>query len=557
MKRPARFLQSRKADGLILSGLMFGNPVEITEKKVELGKPLWINIAYEGEFKGHPSSPDGAVFNEELFDKLIANVHSHPKFKAGPDGVGTQRVVPTDYEHNSERDPSSGSIPAEGAPSPAWVWDIRKSRDANGRLNLDALTEISSPKLVEQINTSGYRFTSVAIWGNATDGTTGEKIGPVLTSFAFTNHNFLPDLHPILASAWVSRAESPEEVVIGLRDIFQLPSEATAEQVSAELVEFAARMIDGTLPEGVKACDVIDRLRSLLGIRLLASNDEVLEAARQMLAGAGYTEGEPGNAPTKTQEQVDMTLSTKLAKLFSCRDSEESILMAAEDTSKTATASTDALKQLQDMFGSKDVQSLIKAAGEQIAMAEKVKGLVEALKTANDSMGQMDDAMAEAEVNAVVASMTHDIADQKARAATAAKIKPGVLAFRKSCTGEVEMFGLKVKRVDAAKLGEFRETYPLPPAELALLTQRIFAAPGGQQVQMSVDAQGRMTQGALPPAQRGAEGDDRAAKLKGLPGRNNTEKAMALLTKERADFASMDRLDQVQIASAWLRGESD
>lgn len=546
MKRP-RFLLSRKSDGLILTGLMFGSPVEIADAKVELGKPIWINIAYEGDFKGHSSSPDGAVFDEELFSKVVENLRAHPKFKAGPDGIGCQKVVPTDYEHSSEMNPTSGTIPSEGAPSPAWIWDLKMTRE-NGRLELWALTEITSPKLVQQINERGYRFTSVAIWGNATDGVTGKKIGPTLTSFAFTNHNFLPDLHPILASAWVSRAESPEEVVIGLRDIFQLPSDATAEQVSAELAEFADRMLQGTLPEGVKACDVIDRLRGLLGIRLLASNDEVLEAARQMLAGVGYTEEVNGAKPTQEQEQSTMSLNTNLVSIFKCRDTDDAILMAAEETAKAASSSSDALKQLQDMFGSKDLQGLIKAASEQIAQAKKVEGLVAALQAANDSMGQGMDAEAEAETDAVVATISAD-------KTVATRIRPAILAQRKGCIVEQDLFGSKIRRIDEVQLKAFRELYPLPPADLALLTKRIFAAPNGQQLGLRADESGNLQTTQVAPEARESGGDDRHAKVRTLAGRNDTERAMTLLSKERAGFAGLDRLDQVEQAGRWLRGE--
>ncbi|MFA5053419.1 MAG: hypothetical protein WC565_05135 [Parcubacteria group bacterium] len=550
MKPNARFLQSRKSDGKILTGLMFGNPVEITEKKVELGVPLWINIAYEGDFKGHPSSPDGALFDEALFSKLIANFRAHPKFKAGPDGIGSQKVIPTDFEHASEMPATSGTIPTEGAPSPAWIWDLRMVRDPNGRLNLDALTEVTSPKLAQDINTDGYRFTSVAIWGDAVDGVTGKKIGPYLSSFAFTNHSFLPDLRPILSSLsqW-GRAESPEEALVGMRDVFGLPVESTIEQVVSELNLFAEMLEADTLTQAVRDMDLVSRIRSLLGLRVLSTSEEVLEAARQMLCPVGYTEEALGGEPNQTQEQSTMSLNSKLAATFKCRDTDESILMAAETTAAAASSSTDALKQLQDMFGAKDFQGLLKAAAEQIAMADKVKGLVEALQAANQGMGQMDEAQAAAETDAVVATITAD-------KTIASRIRPGIFSQRCACLVEQDVCGAKIRRVDDAKLAEFRKTYPLPPADLALLTQRMFAAPGGQQLQMSADSQGRITQAALPPGQRdGDAGDDRTAKIKNFTGRNNTERAMAMLCAERPAFKDMDRLDQVQTAGKWLRGE--
>lgn len=243
-----------------------------------------------------------------------------------------------------------------------------------------------------------------------------------------------------------------------------------------------------------------------------------------------------------------MNLSTKIAAILKCRDTDDSILCAAEETAKAAAGASDALKQLQDMFGSKDLQGLIKAASEQIAQAKKVEGLVAALQAANDSMGQGMDAEAEAETDAVVATITAD-------KTVASRIRPAILSQRKGCIVEQDLFGSKIKRVDDAKLKAFRELYPLPPADLELLTRRIFAAPGGQQITLRADENGVLQSGHVAPSARQPGEDDRRAKVKTLAGRNDTERAMTLLSKERAGFDKLDRLDQVRAATAWLQGQ--
>lgn len=536
----------------LLAGLLFGAGAAAPTTPIEEGKPIWIQIATEGVYKGHPSSPDGAVFSREFFDKVIANFRRDPAYKAGPDGIGMTHVLPTDYEHASELDPTTGSIPMSGAPSPSWVMDLQVRNGESGKAELWALTDVTSATLRDQLNGKEYRWTSIAVWPDAIDAHSGERVGPTMTSFAYTNHPFIQGMHPIAASAWVSRAESPEEVVIGLRDIFQLSSEATPEQVSAELDEFCERMLQGTLPEGVKACDVIDRLRGLLGIRLLASNDEVLEAARQMLAGVGYTEevngAKPHQEPNQEQELPNMNLSTKIAAILKCRDTDDSILCAAEETAKAAAGASDALKQLQDMFGSKDLQSLVKAASEQIALAKKAEGLVAALQAANDSMGAGMEAEAEAETDAVVATITAD-------KTVASRIRPAILSQRKGCVTEQDVFGTKVRKLDDEKIKAFRTLYPLPPADLEALTKRIFAAPGGQQITFRADDKGNLQQTTVAPDERTPGGEDRRAKVRTLAGRNDTERAMTLLSKERAGFDKLDRLDQVRAATAWLQGQ--
>lgn len=549
----ARHLASKILAGLVLANAV-GAAVPGPSAKVVEGECLWIHIATEGLYKGHPSSPEGANFTPELFAKLIENFRSHPAFKAGSDGLGTQPVVPYDFEHASEWGaPNEGSVPQHGTPAPAWILDLKTKKGEDGKLELWAWSDVTSAEARDVINAKGYRWTSVAIWGNATDPVTGAKIGPVLSSCALTNKPFLQHLTPIVASMsqW-GRAESAEEALVGMREVFGLSADSTIEQVSAELDLFAEMLAAGTLSESVRDMDLVSRIRSLLGLRVLSTVDEVLEAARQMLAGTGYTEevngAKPNREPNKDQEPPTMSLSTKLAAILKCRDTDDSILCAAEETTKAAAGASDALKQLQDMFGSKDLQSLVKAASEQIALAKKAEGLVAALQAANDSMGAGMEAEAEAETDAVVATITAD-------KTVASRIRPAILSQRKGCVTEQDVFGTKVRKLDDEKIKAFRTLYPLPPAELEALTKRIFAAPGGQQITFRADDKGNLQQTTVAPDERNPSGEDRRAKVRTLAGRNDTERAMTLLSKERAGFDRLDRLDQVEQAGRWLRGE--
>lgn len=170
---------------------------EIRLAEVDAAKPdptrRWIHAATEGDYSGH--SAGTFSLDERAFKAFVVNFRADPRYQAG----GTARVLPFDYEHASEMDPTSGSIPENGAPAPAWVaeLDIRKGED--GKLQLWALAVLGD-RIRGQIERGEYRFVSIAFVANMPHFESGESQGPTLTSIAFTNHPFLRNLAPLAAS---------------------------------------------------------------------------------------------------------------------------------------------------------------------------------------------------------------------------------------------------------------------------------------------------------------------------------------------------------------------
>lgn len=146
----------------------------------EDGKPVWIQVAKSGAFQGHPM---GAFeLNAKVFGEIIANFKST-----------LNRRIPIDYEHASEQDPTSGSIPTSGAPAQGWITDLKIEGG-----NLWGLVEWL-PQARDQIRSGQYRYLSPAVRFGAKDRVTGKPIGARLTSAALTNEPFLDGMAPLAA----------------------------------------------------------------------------------------------------------------------------------------------------------------------------------------------------------------------------------------------------------------------------------------------------------------------------------------------------------------------
>jgi hypothetical protein len=516
-----------KLTGVVRGATILFDATVITEE----AKPFWVQIAQAGVYKGYSAGP--VTFDLAMFDKLIENFRSHPWYKAGPDGVGMTRVVPYDYEHASEMDPSSGSIPQKGATAPAWALEIEMRDGGDAGPQLWALTDPVNDEVRKCLKEGGYRSTSVAIWNNAVDGVTGKKIGAVLTSIAFTNHPFIEGMAPIAARVdqW-GEAESPEELIIGLRQLFGLDVTATPADIMAQLVALQAAFSNNltlpAYPEGVSP--LIDRLRCLVGLPVLTPAPAIIDAAGHAL-NAVPASSPP--APTETGVSPTMALDPKRLLIIlrvkgTPADEETAILMAAEQGAQA----TDAISQLQAMFGSTETKDLIAKAGAAIAASEKVKGLVEALTAAQNSLAEQDSEVAEGEVDAVAASMGLSADVLK-------RLRPVMLQQRLDA-GKDKATLTKWREDNAITAG----ARPGRDAAQVLLTRPIVAGPNGTQLG---------NHGTGGGGSDGGKGSQLAHPMLGYPGRNQTEQARAYLSDKIAGFSKHDAKTQLSKTAAYLR----
>lgn len=508
----------------------------------------WIQCCVEGTFLGHPKFPR-IDWTEQVFDTLIANLRKHPGFVAGPDGVGAARVVPWDYEHANEYRRMSGDIPAEGLPAASWTYDLKKQKGADGRWELWALTEWL-PRAREQIIAGEYQGCSVCVQPKFIDPVSGKDQGPTLTSIALTNDPFVQGMAPLAATLeQYGPAESPLEVLVGIRSALELPEDATAQVAIEQLQALQAAIATGTVPEYVEEGYLLDRIRRLLKLPLLATPESILGGAIAALEQLPTGEGTAPPISTPTQENPMPQMQTAvLAAILGCADNEPAILQAMKESAKKAEtaeanqAASGALEQLKTLFGSKDIDDLLAAATKTIADAKTLEPTIATLNEMRNALkaGAEEDAKAEAE--AVAASMSGG------DASLAARFKPVILAARTACIDE------KTGRVDAAKLDKFRADYPLPEEQKALLTRRVIAGPNGSQLGGAVT--GYQTQpitqtaGGVPAA--GGSPDAKVQKLveelNAQSGRNPVEKANALLCSRSEGHKSLPYAEQIRRA---------
>lgn len=306
--------------------------LEVPANDVEIPQVKWINVANEGEYLGHHQG--GFELTREIMGQLVANLRGSPKYKLGsvtlPDGsvasAGSEDVVQYDYEHASEMAPWEGSIPLSGAPAMGWVWDLEIRQDASGRGQLWALSWLGD-QIRGQIQRREYKWVSIAWNPNGVHWQTGEPIGALLTSIAFTNHPFLQDLADLAARSSNGTA--------GQRQRSRLPSKAHATEVYDA----------STRPNSNPGSSTMDRTRlcAIFRIQAQADDDSIIRAAENaatnggnlaaVLAALGVTDATAALAAAQEIPRVRQQLVDALAELDS--------LSRADATADEAVAQTD------------------------------------------------------------------------------------------------------------------------------------------------------------------------------------------------------------------------
>ena len=140
----------------------------------------WVQVAEVGRFKGH--SAGEFELNSDVFDQVVKNFLSR------------DIPIPWDFEHASEQDATSGSIPVTGAPAQGYIHRLEN----RGSRGLWALVEWGA--LAKQYIKAGqYKFCSPAIRFGSKDTVTGANVGARLTSVALTSTPFLSNMVPLAA----------------------------------------------------------------------------------------------------------------------------------------------------------------------------------------------------------------------------------------------------------------------------------------------------------------------------------------------------------------------
>lgn len=305
-------------------------------------KPVWVQIAKQGAFAGHPSGP--FRLDEKTFDEIIRN------FRATEN-----RVIPWDFEHASEMPATEGSIPERGAPAQGWITDLKiEGGDLYGLTNWGELAR-------EYIHSKKYRFCSPAIRFGSKDRVTGKNIGARLTSVALTNEPFLDGMQPLAAKdgaaatvtmmsakgesivwdgpaqAWKTvGAASVSDVAVALKVSLDRPMHSPHEYMPklkaalklaplathAECADTLARVRDCCMKVGVdgmhdgeRMSDYTGPLRDLVGASPGMTGVEFFEVVEDLIAHAmeqHVEEMHPGGAQINGDDGDDTTMDAKL-----------------------------------------------------------------------------------------------------------------------------------------------------------------------------------------------------------------------------------------------------
>lgn len=598
---------------------------------------IWIQATTEGRWKGHPAHKL-VEFTEQVLKQIITNFRANPSFLAGDGGFGERPVVRLDYEHLSELDPRDlPKAQEEGIPAPGWIYDL-ELRDGSGpnegKLELWALV-LPGEKLWQQIKNEEYIWTSVAVDPEGRDRETNEPIGAVLTSLAITNNPFILGMEPMsvestesqrstrVAASMVAQcvlvdvkkrgrsarvhfamemwgeAETPEEALVGIRNVFNLPAEATAAESLLELNKFSELVATDTVPKHVDAEYVCSRLRTIFSLRLLSDWNEVIDAARKALAcliekdvpgggnvpSAGQSPLDTGtnsennmsartlttrltaalNLPTDADDDAVVdTLRTKLAasaafkarirkvlcrinlkkaKLAESEEDDAKIVDALEEAAEVAEVAekaeeaANALEELIEILDADNLTEVLSKATKLVDDAKKHGPMVEELNALKARLADGEIKEAEDEIEAIAATYSVDARTKKLLTSLVLK--------------EETVDGKTVRILNAAGLETLRKDWPLKAdQQRALLTKRVLAGAGGTQYG------GAGTNAALPPEGHDSDANlvkEAKEKIAFCAGRNEIEKAVSYLSGEKSGFDGLPRGDQIRIAGTFVR----
>lgn len=308
-----------------------GDGVVIEMKSAEKAEPVWIQIAKQGEFRGHAAGK--FRMDAGTFTQIIANFNAQ-----------SNQFIPVDFEHASEQHPTEGSIPYSGAPAQGWITKLELRNDGNlwGLVTWGELAR-------GYIKKGQYKFLSPAIVFGAKDRVTGKPCGARLSSVALTNNPFLDGMMPVAAKrtellTTMPPASLSTAAFTAVREALELPSYMDAAHVLVS-INMTAGGATGQKDADERATKVRDALR----LPLTASNEEVFNAAR--VACGAITP--PAPLPVVTEKPATAEGTMNMAGENKDKDTEISSLTvklgAAEAKVTTLTSEhTIALKAVTD-----------------------------------------------------------------------------------------------------------------------------------------------------------------------------------------------------------------
>lgn len=526
----------------------FSRGVELEDDSTEDAGFVWVQVAHTGEFEGYRGGAQPFEFTKEHFDQMVRNVREHPSFNAGDDGFGSKGVIPWDFNHASEMDPTMGNLPLNGAPSHGWTADLQVREGEGGRSELWALTQWLEPART-YIKEGRVRWASLAVTFEAVHPETGANIGAIITSIALTNTPFIEGMADLAASkqaklfGFFDSADNREEAVQSIRDLLQVPQTQPTPEVLSQLQRLAGWIETGERPEGIDIDGIVSGLRRILNLPVLSSPAEVVSGSIAVLSEPtddnASTNDNTGLPQQQTTTRKPMEELIKLlASTLKVEPKHEAVVQACvllQESAATADSVRDKLKALAAALGVEDVEMAVERVAELITKATQLEEVMPELLALRETVAAIEEESAEADVDAVINARGWD-----------ESLKGALVMERKAIEPTTEH---KTKHeAFLAKYPIDKQAVPavaaVQPPRAALTTTPAggqVAAPAAQQMQVSADG----SKVVFGPGARTAEQGPEVLKIEGpinlaaYPGVNHTDKALKFLASR---YAGWDKL---------------
>jgi hypothetical protein len=548
----------------IVTGRAFRPSVKLLEQSDERPVPVegatWIQIAAEGEYKGHPTGE--FELDAKVFSEIIKNFRAHPSFELDEaTGLGKEGVIPFDFHHASEEPPARVGV--MGAPAQAWALDLEMRKGEAGA-ELWALASWLEPAR-SYVQQGKYKWTSVAIWPNATDPKSGKNIGFYMSSIAFTNDPFIQGMHAIAAH------RSGHAVSLGLdhllsemKYILGLPETSTAAEVASEVGKLRAMVAPGVAPPaGVDIERLLGQVRSLLNLPKLADAETIFAEVDKLMGAVAASPPAPIGAETTSDSTMTtaavaatkgkfmkehlIKLARRLGIDFNEADFDDEVklqVLAARIAGAAciklddAQAATKGIAAIAKALGVEDADEAVSKLTEMMAAMGDITAAMPGLAAIMEGQVKAQDEEEEEEVAATAAERGWDdgvIALAKAQRSGGVdfpkrdpKREHTLSSMATELREHQEIMGRKLEAKKA-----FRKQFPRDENRApdymtqALATQR---TTDGQQPMMAAGTAGRGPQRVADPPAGGPVLD-----LENLPGENLVQKCEAHIRKQHPD----------------------
>lgn len=541
----------------------------------------WIHIATEGQFLGYLGGQRPFQFTRQTFDDIVKNIRASENFKAGPNGEGIQDVVPWDFNHASEQDPTQGALPFMGAPAQGWAMDAKVVDGSDGKAQLHTLTRFLEPAL-GYVKAGSYKWASVAVAFNHIHPVSGQNVGARLTSIALTNTPFIEGLQQLVASMrqaagsgspevalrfnFFDTAEGPTEANTSLKELFGIPETSTVADVMTEVAKLAQWIETNTVPLGVDADSLIGSMRKILGLPALTTASEVLDNATQiiqrLLEEAAGQPGQPQPSPPPIAASGGTTMDDKILKILASklgvRESDDVVLSTIGDILATLKG----LAEILNVDSEGNGRALLEAAKEKTTGMEKLAALLKALDVKNPEKAQEKVAKLLEQADELVKALpelkdlrktTEDQEGESSEAdveevATSYQLpdgsKAGLLLQRKDVGHKLFLEAWPKDKAPEAK--PTTATPAATPSIAQTLLASLTVSPTGQEIVPKAGA------AATPAAGVTLAAD--SVDLANIPGRNRTEKCMNILASKMPTWEQMSH--EQRTTAAWTLSRS-